>query len=104
MIRRPQISTLFPYTTLFRSDGNAGLLEPRALLDVQLDVGGHAAARRDGLGGAARVEAGAGHGVHEPVTVDGGHGPNRRRIEPAAEGARAEEAAVAALLVAPRRH
>src|SRR3712207_7307917 len=30
MIRRPPRSTLFPYTTLFRSDGRAGALRPVA--------------------------------------------------------------------------
>src|SRR2546422_5294121 len=35
MIRRPPRSTLFPYTTLFRSDGERGL---QALVDKTLDV------------------------------------------------------------------
>src|SRR5256885_6634047 len=30
MIRRPPRSTLFPYTTLFRSGGEAGVLDPGA--------------------------------------------------------------------------
>src|SRR3712207_8996493 len=49
MIRRPPRSTLFPYTTLFRSD----LLLPRALLEGEpLELGG--AGRR--VGGAQRHE------------------------------------------------
>src|SRR2546422_4225336 len=40
MIRRPPRSTLFPYTTLFRSIGNLGnrLLSPRGVTDF-IDVG-----------------------------------------------------------------
>src|SRR2546426_3131686 len=45
MIRRPPRSTLFPYTTLFRSI-HAGLGElPRALLDLALGRDAHARAR-----------------------------------------------------------
>src|SRR3712207_9567140 len=43
MIRRPPRSTLFPYTTLFRSRGRRGLTRHRVR-----------AARRGALGGAAR--------------------------------------------------
>src|SRR5438034_11625996 len=32
MIRRPPRSTLFPYTTLFRSDAGLDLIAPRAVL------------------------------------------------------------------------
>src|SRR5207247_1457944 len=88
---------------LHHADRDARLLEPRALLDVQLDVGGDAAGRRGGLGGAMRVEARAAHGLDEPVAVDGGHARDGRGVEAAAEGARAEEASVAALLVAQPR-
>src|SRR5688572_31995862 len=38
IIRRPPRSTLFPYTTLFRSDGagdRLGVLEVRAVVDAQ---------------------------------------------------------------------
>src|SRR2546427_7378081 len=35
MIRRPPRSTLFPYTTLFRSSGNYSLFECRASLVLQ---------------------------------------------------------------------
>src|SRR2546422_5136187 len=45
MIRRPPRSTLFPYTTLFRSPGGA---------DAQ-PAGVRGAAGRDGAGGAARA-------------------------------------------------
>ena len=51
----------------------------------------------------AGVEAGARHRVDEPLAVDGRHVGDRRGVERAAERPRAEEAAVAALLVAPRR-
>src|SRR2546430_6525235 len=40
MIRRPPRSTLFPYTTLFRSKGLVGKLELRAVGRGQLDSGG----------------------------------------------------------------
>src|SRR3712207_7029918 len=68
MIRRPPRSTLFPYTTLFRSAGPGGDLDPvvvgrlldRVALDFGDGVAGHAAAtREDGRGdreGAERQE------------------------------------------------
>src|SRR2546430_11755699 len=40
MIRRPPRSTLFPYTTLFRSRKSLGLRQP-AVLDACLGGGGH---------------------------------------------------------------
>src|SRR3712207_7332174 len=36
MIRRPPRSTLFPYTTLFRSEGNAGLIKAVERFDPEL--------------------------------------------------------------------
>src|SRR5437899_1275143 len=56
-----------------------------------------------GLGDPARVEAGPRHRVDEPLAVDGCHRLDPREVEPTAKGARAEEAPVAAFLVAPRR-
>src|SRR5438034_2484966 len=48
MIRRPPRSTLFPYTTLFRSDaGDRGAAEQRAVqfvVEPVVDVASHAAA------------------------------------------------------------
>src|SRR3712207_7513016 len=40
MIRRPPRSTLFPYTTLFRSDPLEHLVLPEGLVDVLEDEGG----------------------------------------------------------------
>src|SRR3712207_7711254 len=39
MIRRPPISTLFPYTTLFRAEGYAACAEVVAGLDLRADLG-----------------------------------------------------------------
>src|SRR3712207_8132607 len=50
MIRRPPRSTLFPYTTLFRSDE-----DPRHVRGVRV-VGGRVAERLDHDGGAAGAE------------------------------------------------
>src|SRR3712207_7741970 len=75
MIRRPPRSTLFPYTTLFRSD-DYGVLrraigrvgeDVRGLLGLGLRVGGHAdyGARRVGevrAGGEVEPERRDGHG------------------------------------------
>src|SRR3712207_8035219 len=60
MIRRPPRSTLFPYTTLFRSDGirvaGGDRRHPRALLERELrpDLSGPRRARAAGARGAAR--------------------------------------------------
>src|SRR5947199_4248935 len=48
MIRRPPRSTLFPYTTLFRSSHHRGLRRPRAR------PGGLAGRREEGTPGAGR--------------------------------------------------
>src|SRR3989454_6896115 len=67
MIRRPPRSTLFPYTTLFRSHGVAALRVSRAARHDVLHVGGararephplHRRRRRDRVGG-RRAAAGA---------------------------------------------
>src|SRR6266446_590155 len=84
------------------ADRDPGLLEPRPLLDVELDVRRDRAGGGLGLGDPARVEAGPRHRVDEPLAVDGCHRLDPREVEPTAEGARAEEAPVAAFLVAPR--
>src|SRR3712207_9481737 len=70
MIRRPPRSTLFPYTTLFRSHGRA--------------EGGV----RGGGGGAVRRGGGGGHGLHAPARVR-----RARRPDPGGGRARAARAA-----------
>src|SRR3712207_7914167 len=59
MIRRPPRSTLFPYTTLFRSELDRARIEVRARLVEQQQRGvvQHRAADRDALGQAARERA-----------------------------------------------
>src|SRR2546427_341447 len=57
---------------------------------------------RPALGSAGACEAGRRLRVDEPLAVDGCHRLDPREVEPTAEGARAEEAPVAAFLVAPR--
>src|SRR5256885_10171283 len=77
MIRRPPRSTLFPYTTLFRSRrrGRAGGLGGA----VERGAGGRRAVRRGRAGGAARVRGlarasgvrrGPGAGVRRPDERD----------------------------------
>ena len=85
------------------ADGDAGLLQARALLDVELDVRRDRALRRARVGCPAGVEPRMRHGVHEPGAVGGRHLVDIA-LEQAAKGPRAEEAAVATFLVAPRRH
>src|SRR5689334_24351594 len=38
MIRRPPRSTLFPYTTLFRSDADLVIFDPDRVFDVRADM------------------------------------------------------------------
>src|SRR3712207_7013926 len=64
MIRRPPRSTLFPYTTLFRSLAAAGLELAGAVPLARLHDRDH---RRDGLVGAARRRARAGPDLAGPV-------------------------------------
>src|SRR5688572_33416682 len=64
MIRRPPRSTLFPYTTLFRSGGDRGV-----------DVRGAGRGAADLRGGAGRSEPGRRGRYGEP---GGGGGPDRR--------------------------
>ena len=89
---------------LDKADGDACGVEVRSLLDVQLDIGGQGLRIALGLRRLEGVIAGAGHGIDEAFAVDGRHAGDRRGIELADEGPGAEEAAVAAFLVAPRRH
>src|SRR2546426_4708829 len=49
MIRRPPRSTLFPYTTLFRSHGLGHLVQVRALLERVLGIGVDAIRALDGV-------------------------------------------------------
>src|SRR5262245_62407118 len=62
MIRRPPISTLFPYTTLFRSAGNRarGSALRHQAADERLEVGTR---QRVGGGAASRREPGEQHEV-----------------------------------------
>src|SRR3712207_7391150 len=63
MIRRPPRSTLFPYTTLFRSQVGRGLDDPRldaARLALQLGVRAVELAGDRGAAPALRVERGLG--------------------------------------------
>src|SRR3712207_7348654 len=60
MIRRPPRSTLFPYTTLFRSDG-----------EQPVDVDGRSDRHRAGLAAAVGVLRGVGAGL-----ADGHHHPD----------------------------
>src|SRR3989454_5587708 len=69
MIRRPPRSTLFPYTTLFRSRVIAGDGRPAALINVSRQIGGNTVAIADSV---ARIVAALGPtlppGVHlKPV-------------------------------------
>ena len=89
-----------PDDRLDDADRDAGLLEPRALLDVQLDVRRHGPARRLRPSGAARASNPAPrHRVDQPLAVDGRHLGDPRGVEQPAERPRAEQASVAALLV-----
>src|SRR3712207_3487004 len=61
MIRRPPRSTLFPYTTLFRSDAERALLHhARVLVHLPRAVGA-------GPGAEAAADAGLGVDQHDPV-------------------------------------
>src|SRR3712207_7470691 len=59
MIRRPPRSTLFPYTTLFRSHAAVGTRDAVQLPDLRDDGAGRAAARGGG-GGRRRADRRAG--------------------------------------------
>src|SRR3712207_7887142 len=65
MIRRPPRSTLFPYTTLFRSDGGAtdGAAGRRDSIDddVEVLIGGSGADTLVGSGLANELDGGAGN-------------------------------------------
>src|SRR5256885_3288379 len=57
MIRRPPRSTLFPYTTLFRSVGAHAVVSPAGVVDRQ-------ARRRTGAVGPERLGVAAGEDAH----------------------------------------
>src|SRR2546430_9500339 len=81
MIRRPPRSTLFPYTTLFRSRGVLGL--------VARDAGGQGQRAETERGAAAERVAFAGGRVRPaPVAVDGDAGAALRAVP---DGHRSEE-------------
>src|SRR3712207_9561968 len=71
MIRRPPRSTLFPYTTLFRSGGHVrrGGRGPR---DVALSPGGGAARRGAGARAPRLLPGAAAHGGRLPAAGGGG--------------------------------
>src|SRR3712207_7696949 len=64
MIRRPPRSTLFPYTTLFRSAGNVPLMPRRAATVTQADIARTICAWRDAGVPAERLRV-----VHRPDGV-----------------------------------
>src|SRR3712207_8516463 len=66
MIRRPPRSTLFPYTTLFRSQPDAG----------QRAVGRGVRLQRSGAGVRAIADRGGVHGVREGTSPPGAHMSN----------------------------
>src|SRR5438105_6376742 len=65
MIRRPPRSTLFPYTTLFRSLVRTPDPQPRGNRHLRTDLGGH-----DGLPASARARAPV--GLRRGSTAEGG--------------------------------
>src|SRR3712207_8362219 len=73
MIRRPPRSTLFPYTTLFRSQDRAALVQTPAGLRAVGDhhAGDRAEPRRDGRAGAPARHPAAGP-QHAAVRAAGG--------------------------------
>src|SRR5215510_5879707 len=87
MIRRPPRSTLFPYTTLFRSRPGRALQEPRARRLRRVSPGAGASRRpaRHGLRPARRALRAAAH-AGGGRTVRGGQAPGERwrpRLRPA---------------------
>src|SRR2546426_5766456 len=69
MIRRPPRSTLFPYTTLFRSEAAARLAEPRAVprpRGVARPLAPRAGARRAARGRLAQAVRGIPGGAPRP--------------------------------------
>src|SRR2546422_5742322 len=89
MIRRPPRSTLFPYTTLFRSDplgGDALAAVPHGELDLRraellghdLDVPRLGELQR--IGGEVEEHATERHGVTEAVVAGGRQHPHRELL------------------------
>src|SRR6266545_2894990 len=103
MIRRPPRSTLFPYTTLFRSARERAAPErPRDRRVAPREAGPRAAGRKEGgraracpalpaQGGAGGRAAAAGLPVPDPETAPGGGEPGRGRA-PGAAGRRCPHA------------
>src|SRR5256885_13825969 len=87
MIRRPPRSTLFPYTTLFRSKrAGVPLAELLRLADCRVGSRLSLAARRDSLFAPPRSSEDAGvTRAHAARLRDGGRRPRRRRA-PARRG------------------
>src|SRR3712207_8377551 len=82
MIRRPPRSTLFPYTTLFRSDEEPGRvdLQPGRLVPAEVDaevVRGRAPhgvdAAADGRGGRGRGKQDGGRGDRKSTRLNSSH-------------------------------
>src|SRR3989442_6797982 len=67
MIRRPPRSTLFPYTTLFRSRNRLGELRLERVRRRQLIVGGDERRGHPLEGREGTVERGGRQGAHRPV-------------------------------------
>src|SRR2546429_8085973 len=84
MIRRPPRSTLFPYTTLFRSRGAVEAFDAHQALGDLLPVGAHVLYRRaaDRARNARQAldpcPAARHHVLHERVPIDPGAGAHLR--------------------------
>src|SRR3712207_8014930 len=70
MIRRPPRSTLFPYTTLFRSTEVSGTLDTTPGRQIRIDVYANAACHITGFGAAETYLGG--------FTTTSGAGPDRK--------------------------
>src|SRR3989442_9263373 len=71
MIRRPPRSTLFPYTTLFRSViGNATIYGSLWTQDIDLNVGGSAVVNYSTQALALANQVGGTHPLPSPLKVD----------------------------------
>src|SRR3712207_2087321 len=88
MIRRPPRSTLFPYTTLFRSQDGVRAVEEEALL---LDAGPLPALATEPALGRHPVPEQSGQGVHRapPVSAAAGSSPEPTRPAASRESATA---------------
>src|SRR3712207_7623798 len=73
MIRRPPRSTLFPYTTLFRSDAHYGLAQCYARLGEDSSPGVEPAAESGGVAELAQVLADAGRPDRKSTRLNSSH-------------------------------